>query len=328
MRIRLDHTRLLELLAESRLSQNHWAIRLGLSRGHWSGIVNGKHPYPSKKTRDLLLEKLGVPFEGLFSYEAKSGADVDFQSALADHYLLETELGHGGMGTVYLASDVKHGRLVAVKVVSTEAVSGIGVDRFLQEIRYTARFEHPHILPLYDSGEAAGHPFSVMPYIRGGSLRDRLNRDRRLSLEDTLQIVRGVSDALTYAHDRQLVHCDVKPEYILLAENHAYVTDFGISRIIHTEVFEWGPRREIDISAGTPAYVSPEQATGERDLDARCDVYSLGCVVFEMLSGEKPFQGTTSVSTLSKPAFPLSSEEFETIWIAERWPSWLKALAC
>jgi predicted permease len=300
VRIRLNHKRFLELLAGSKLSQNHWAIRLGLSRGHWSGIVNGKHPYPSKKTRDLLLEALGVPFEELFAHESRSGVEADLQAALADRYLLEKELGQGGMGTVFVARDVKLGRLVAIKVVSPEAVSGIGVDRFLKEIRYAARLEHPHILPLYDSSQAAGHPYYVMPCIRGGSLRDRLNREKRLTVAGALSVARGVSAALTHAHERQVVHCDVKPENILLADDHAYLADFGISRAIHSEVFEWGRRREIDASAGTPAYVSPEQATGEQHLDAKSDVYSLGCVVFEMLSGEKPFEGTTTMEIVSR----------------------------
>jgi transcriptional regulator with XRE-family HTH domain len=300
MRIRLNHKRLVALLAESKLSQNHWAIRLGLSKGHWSQIVNGKHPYPSQKTRDLLLEALGVSFEELFTHESQPGVDADFQAAIADRYLLDKELGHGGMGTVYLARDVKHGRLVAVKVVSPEAVSGIGVAQFLREIRYTARLEHHHILPLHDSGHAAGHPFYVMPYIRGGSLRDRLNRDRLLPVGEVLTITRGVAGALQHAHDRQVLHCDVKPENVLLSDDHAYVADFGISRAIHTEVFEWGRRREIDSSAGTPAYVSPEQATGEQNLDARSDVYSLGCMVFELLSGEKPFAGTTTAGVVSQ----------------------------
>jgi predicted permease len=300
MRVRLRQQRLLEMLAQSSLSQNHWAIKLGISRGHWSEIVNGKHPYPSPKTRDRLLEVFNVEFEDLF--EIESGpvgvSDANFQAAIADRYLIEKDLGHGGMGTVYLARDVKHGRLVAVKVVSLEAVSGIGADQFLKEIRYTARLEHHHILGLHDSGQAAGYPFYVMPYIRGGSLRDRLDRDRQLTVDETLKIAGGVAAALRYAHERQMLHCAV--ENILLSEDHPYVADFGIARAIHSEMFEWGKRREIDSSAGTPAYVSPEQATGEQQLDARSDVYSLGCVVFEMLSGEKPFRGSNTMEIVSK----------------------------
>ena len=302
MRVRLKQERLLEMLAQSSLSQNHWAIKLGISRGHWSEIVNGKHPYPSPKTRERLLEVFKVEFDELFAIESGPAgvSDATFQAAIADRYLIEKELGHGAMGTVYLARDLKHGRLVAVKVVAPEAVSGIGIDKFLQEIRHTASLEHHHILGLYDSGQAAGFPFYVMPYIRGGSLRERLQRDRSLSIAETLKIARGVAAALTYAHRRQMLHCDVKPENILLSDDHAYVADFGIARAIRTEVFEWGERREIDASAGTPAYVSPEQATGERNLDGRSDVYSLGCMVFEMLSGAQPFTGTSTMDVVSK----------------------------
>ena len=301
MRVRLKQQKLRDLVAQSTLSQNHWAIKLGISRGHWSEIVNGKHPYPSPKTRERLLDVFGVSFDELFEIEpGPAGADADFQAAIAHRYLIEKELGQGGMGTVYLARDVKHGRLVAIKVVAPEAVSGIGAEQFLKEIRYTAQLEHHHILPLYDSGQAAGYPFYVMPYIRGGSLRDRLKRDCRLTVAETLTITRGIAAALQHAHDRQVLHCDVKPENVLLSEDHAYVADFGISRAIHREVFEWGKRREIDSSAGTPAYVSPEQATGEEQLDARSDVYSLGCVVFEMLAGEKPFSGTNTMEVVSR----------------------------
>ncbi|UCG88531.1 MAG: protein kinase, partial [Gemmatimonadota bacterium] len=302
MRVRLKQQRLLDILAQSTLSQNHWAIKLGISRGHWSEIVNGKHPFPSPKTRERLLEEFGVAFEELFEIESgpQGGGDATFQAAVADRYLLEKELGQGGMGSVYLARDVKHGRLVALKVVTPEAVSGIGVEQFLKEIRYTARLEHHHILPLYDSGQAAGYPFYVMPYIRDGSLRDRLDRDKQLTIAETVAITQGIAAALQHAHERQVLHCDVKPENVLLSESHAYVADFGISRAIHREVFEWGKRREIDSSAGTPAYVSPEQATCAEQLDARSDVYSLGCMVFEMLSGEQPFSGTTTMEVVSK----------------------------
>ena len=237
MRVRLKLDRLHELIARSNLSQNHWAMKLGLSRGHWSDIVNGKHPYPSAKTRERMVEVFGVEVQDLFEAETGSWSDQSFQSAISDRYLIDRELGHGGMGTVYVARDVKLGRLVALKVVSPEAVSGIGIKQFLKEIRYAARLEHPHILPLHDAGEAGGYPYYVMPYVRGGSLRDLLNRKQRLSVEEATRIVGGVAAALTYAHENRVLHCDVKPANVLLSDDHAFVADFGISRAIHSEAF-------------------------------------------------------------------------------------------
>ena len=175
-RIRLRIDRLQVILRENQLSQNHWAIKLGLSRGHWSDIVNGKHPYPSPKTRERLLEVLGIPFEQLFVVEdGRTDSEAAFKSALRDRYLVDREVGQGGMGTVFLARDIRHGRSVAIKMVSTEAVAGIGAKQFLKEIRTTARLQHHNVLPLYDSGVAADSPFYVMPYIKGGSLRDLLS---------------------------------------------------------------------------------------------------------------------------------------------------------
>jgi putative ABC transport system permease protein len=302
MRVRLNHQRLLVFLAQSRLSQNHWALKLGLSRGHWSEIVNGKHPYPSPKTRDRMLEVLGIPFDELFEIESgvPSWADVDFRRAIADRYLIDTELGQGGMGAVYLARDVRHGRTVAVKVISPEAVSGIGITQFLREIATVAHLQHPHILPLFDSGEAAGHPFYVMPYIRGGSLRARLQSAVRLPVDEAVALATGIAAALQHAHDARILHCDVKPENILLDGAHPYVMDFGVARKLHSEFVPWSQRRELDLSAGTPAYVSPEQASGEKDLDTRTDVYSLACVVYEMLSGRTPFEGTSTQSVVAR----------------------------
>ena len=302
MRVRLKQQRLLDLIAQSSLSQNHWAIKLGLSKGHWSAIVNGKHPFPSPRTRERMLEVFGVGFDDLFEVEAgpAEGSDATFQSAIAEKYLIEREIGHGGMGTVYLTRDIKHGRLVAMKVISPEAVSGIGVQQFLKEIRLTARTQHHHILPLHDSGEAAGYPYYVTPYIEDGSLRDHLKRKKQLSVEETLQIARGIAAALQHSHEHSVLHCDIKPENILLSGTHAFVADFGISRAVHAEFFEWGRRSELDSSAGTPAYVSPEQASGERNLDQRSDVYSLACVVFEMLAGRPPFKGTTTMETVAQ----------------------------
>src|SRR5262245_28196795 len=218
MRVRLNQPRLLAFLAQSRLSQNHWALKLGISRGHWSEIVNGKHPYPSPKTRERMLEVLGLLFEELFEVETgvPAWADVDFRRAIADRYLIDTELGQGGMGAVCLARDVRHGRVVALKVISPEAVSGIGITQFLREIATVAHLQHPHILPLYDSGESAGHPFYVMPYIRGGSLRARLQSDVRLLVHEAIALTSGIAAALQRAHEARILHCDVKPENILL----------------------------------------------------------------------------------------------------------------
>lgn len=305
MRVRLKQQRLRELLAASRLSQNHWALRIGISRGHWSEIVNGKHPYPSPRTRVRILETFACHLEDLFEIEAgiEPWADTDFRRAIADRYLIDSELGTGGMGAVYLGRDVRHGRTIAVKVISPEAVSGIGVDQFLREIATVAQLQHPNVLPLFDSGEAAGHPFYVMPYIREGSLRARLDRLTRLPASEAIGVACDVAAALEHAHRHRILHCDVKPENILLDGSHAYVMDFGIARKLHTEVLPWTLRRELDLSAGTPAYVSPEQASGDRELGPRSDVYSLACVVYEMLSGQTPFQGSSTEAIVSKRFF-------------------------
>jgi putative ABC transport system permease protein len=289
-------------MARSSLSQNHWAIRLGISRGHWSEIVNGKHPYPSPKTRERMLEIFGVDFDALFEMEAGPTwtADPTFKAAIAHRYLVDEEVGHGGMGTVYLARDVKLGRRVAIKSLSPEAVSGIGFEQLLKEIRFTARLQHQHILPLYDAGEAAGHPYYVMPYVADGSLRRLIARSGRIALDETLRIASAVGHALEYAHGEHILHCDIKPENVLLQRGHVYVADFGVARAIHAEIFEWGRRPDLDSSAGTPAYVSPEQASGERNLDGRADVYSLACMVFEMLTGVAPFTGRTSMEIVAQ----------------------------
>ncbi|HSM59722.1 MAG TPA: serine/threonine-protein kinase, partial [Longimicrobiales bacterium] len=210
--------------------------------------------------------------------------------ALAERYTIERELGRGGMASVYLAEDLKHHRPVAVKVLDPDLASVLGPERFLREIEIAAGLDHPHILPLYDSGEADGFLYYVMPYIEGGSLRDRLERERQLPVDEALQIAREVADALSYAHGHDVVHRDIKPENIMLAGGHARVADFGIARAINAA----GGERltHTGLAIGTPTYVSPEQAAGERDVDGRSDLYSLGCVLFEMLAGVPPFTGT------------------------------------
>lgn len=220
-----------------------------------------------------------------------SDLPTQLQLALAERYNLDRELGRGGMATVYLAEDLKHHRPVAIKVFKPELSQAIGSARFLREIEISARLNHPHILPLYDSGEADGLLYYVMPYAEGESLRDRLNREKQLPLDDALQIAREVADALSYAHSRGVIHRDIKPENILLDAGHAVVADFGIARAITAA----GGERltETGLAIGTPAYMSPEQAAGSTDLDGRSDVYAVGCVLYEMLAGQPPFTGPT-----------------------------------
>ena len=220
------------------------------------------------------------------------------QEALAGRYTIERELGHGGMATVYLAEDVKHRRPVAVKVLSPQLAAGLGTERFLGEIQIAARLTHPHILPLHDSGEAEGLPYYVMPYVEGESLRSRLLRERQLPIEDALRITRDVGDALEYAHRRDIVHRDIKPENILFQTGHAVVSDFGIARAIN--VAGKGRMTGTGIAVGTPGYMSPEQAGGDDELDGRSDVYSLGCVLFEMLAGGPPFTGWSAQAILAR----------------------------
>ena len=212
-------------------------------------------------------------------------------AALADRYTIERELGSGGMATVYLAHDLKHDRKVALKVLRPELAAVIGAERFLAEIKTTAALQHPHILPLFDSGHADGFLFYVMPLIEGESLRDRLTREHQLPVDDAVRLAKEIASALDYAHRHGVIHRDIKPENILLHDGQAQVADFGIA----LAVSHAGGNRmtETGLSLGTPGYMSPEQATGERTLDARSDVYSLGCLLYEMLAGEPPHTGPT-----------------------------------
>ena len=207
---------------------------------------------------------------------------------LNERYVIQRELGRGGMATVYLADDLKHHRQVAIKVLDRELAQWIGKDRFLREIEVTARLTHPHILALHDSGAVDGLLYYVTPYVAGGSLRDRLKREGQLLLEDALRIAREIASALGHAHHEGLVHRDVKPENILLSDGIALVADFGISRVASAGATRF---TTVGTVMGTPAYIAPEQAAGSAEVDARADLYSLGCVLYEMLAGQPPFTG-------------------------------------
>jgi serine/threonine protein kinase/Tfp pilus assembly protein PilF len=219
-------------------------------------------------------------------------------AAFGDRYAIDRELGRGGMATVYIAEDRRHHRQVAIKVLRPDVAAAIGAERFLREIQIAARLTHPHILPLIDSGEADGSLYYVMPYVRGESLRHRLQRERQLPLRDALRIAREVGAGLDYAHREGFIHRDVKPENILLADGLAVIADFGIARAIcqvtGDSVTDGG------IVVGTPEYMSPEQAAGDRELDGRCDQYSLACVLFETLTGAPPFTGKSARAILAR----------------------------
>jgi tetratricopeptide (TPR) repeat protein len=232
-------------------------------------------------------------------------APANLVDALADRYRLERELGHGGMATVYLAHDLKHDRSVAVKALHPELAHALGPERFLREITITAQFDHPYILPLLDSGVVEPQTstgrrllYYVMPYVDGESLRDRMNRQKQLPVDDAIQITREVAEALGYAHARGVIHRDIKPENIMLSGGHARVADFGIARAIDVA----GSERltETGLAIGTPAYMSPEQSMAERDVDGRSDLYALGSVLYEMLVGEPPYTGPTAHAILAK----------------------------
>jgi serine/threonine-protein kinase len=218
------------------------------------------------------------------------------ESGLTGRYSVERLLGEGGMAVVFLARDLRHERTVAVKVLRPDVSAEIGAERFLREIKMAARLTHPHILPVFDSGEADGLLFYVMPNMEGQSLRDRIEREKQLSLEDALRITAEVASALDYSHRQQVIHRDIKPENILLHEGAALVADFGIGKAVSTgkSITHTG------LAVGTPAYMSPEQASGETSIDGRSDVYSLGCVLYEMLTGEPPFTGPSAQAIIAK----------------------------
>ncbi|MDH4132850.1 MAG: serine/threonine protein kinase, partial [Gemmatimonadota bacterium] len=219
------------------------------------------------------------------------------RASLSDRYRIERELGQGGMATVYLAEDLRHKRKVAIKVLRAELAAVIGAERFVSEIQTTANLQHPHILALHDSGAADGFLYYVMPYVEGESLRDRLSREKQLPIADAVRIAGEVASALDYAHRQGVIHRDIKPENILLHDGRALVADFGIALAATSA----GSRMtETGMSLGTPHYMSPEQAMGERQLDARTDIYALGCVLYELLAGDPPFTGSTAQAIVAK----------------------------
>ena len=227
-----------------------------------------------------------------------SDAVTRLNAALEGRYRIESELGEGGMATVYLADDLKHERKVALKVLKPELAAVVGAERFLAEIKTTANLQHPHILPLFDSGEADSFLFYVMPYVEGESLRQRLDREHQLPVDDAVQIAKNVAEALDYAHRQGVIHRDIKPANILLQDGKPVISDFGIALAVGTA--GQGHLTETGLSLGTPLYMSPEQATGDQTVGAATDIYALGCVLYEMLVGEPPYTGSTAQAILGK----------------------------
>src|SRR5688572_14916122 len=223
---------------------------------------------------------------------------AQLKASLASRYLIEREIGRGGMATVYLARDIRHNRNVALKVLNPELGAVLGVDRFLSEIRVTANLNHPNLLPLFDSGEADGVLFYVMPYVQGESLRARLRREKQLPIDDVVQLGVTIANALQYAHRHGVIHRDLKPENILLHEGQPLVADFGIALAISAADAE--RITQTGVSVGTPQYMSPEQATGDRTIDERSDIYSLGAILYECLTGDPPHTASTAQGVIAR----------------------------
>ena len=229
------------------------------------------------------------------------------QAALGDRYRLDREVGQGGMATVYLAQDLKHNRRVALKVLRPELAAALGPERFVREVETVAQLQHPHILPLFDSGEADGYLYYVMPFVDGESLRQRLKREGALPVHEAVRILREVVDALAHAHQNGVVHRDIKPDNVMLSGRHAVVTDFGVAKAVSAAGTD--KLTTVGVALGTPTYMAPEQAMGETNLDQRADIYSVGALAYELLTGAPPFdkptaQALLSAHVLEKPAPP------------------------
>ena len=246
-----------------------------------------------------------------------SGSWQSLQAGLRGRYDFERELGAGGMAVVYLAHDLQHDRQVALKVLRPELGAVAGGERFHREIRLAARLVHPHILPLLDSGEADGRLWYTMPFIEGESLRARLDREKQLPVDEAIRLTREIAEALSYAHGKGILHRDIKPDNILLSDGHALVADFGIARAIGGD-----PGERITgtgIALGTPGYMSPEQSSGDQELDARSDLYALGSVCYEMLAGEPPFTGPTAQAVIARRlSQPPPSLRTTRTWTSDR----------
>jgi serine/threonine-protein kinase len=220
------------------------------------------------------------------------------RAALADRYEIVREVGSGGMATVYLATDIRHQRRVALKMLRPELSATMGPERFLQEVRVTANLQHPHVLPLFDSGDADGFLYYVMPFVDGESLRERLSREGELPVADAARLLRDVVDALASAHQLGIVHRDVKPENIMLSGRHAMVTDFGVAKAV-SEATGRHKLTTFGVALGTPAYMAPEQAAADEHIDHRADIYAVGSVAYELLTGKPPFSGRTPQQILA-----------------------------
>jgi eukaryotic-like serine/threonine-protein kinase len=236
----------------------------------------------------------------------KSPAHARLSEALSDRYAIDREVGAGGMATVFLANDIKHDRKVAVKVLRPELAAAMGAERFPREIRTVAQFNHPHILSLYDSGEAHGFLYYVMPFVEGESLRERLQRERQLPVADAVRILREVADALSYSHARGVVHRDIKPANVMLQGRHAIVTDFGVAKALTAS---GGDKvTTVGIAVGTPQYMAPEQAMGQDTVDHRADIYALGILGYEMLAGQPPFDASNPQALLAAQVMEMPKE--------------------